>query len=212
MQVPYSEGTLGSLKWLGVTVGGKEYGVQDGALKLNHNPWRHGGNGNPPSMLDVVRSLLPHFHIVFLAERDINRNVAVYCVQESAPGVADVNKPMMAFWLMIPHPRDTNDLGDVYTEDLTTMEDSLAYGLCNWRCSDNVITTHVRAVSGQSITVRHDGEKWQAMIEMNSTPLVLHKFMIYTAPGKWTLWPRTHELHVEAEKEGRGISYHFAVP
>jgi hypothetical protein len=67
-------------------------------------------------------------------------------------------------------------------------------------------------VSGQGISVKHVEGKWQAFIDINNTPVPLRKFMIYTEPIMWTVWPRTQELHVEGEKDGRVIVYHYAVP
>ena len=52
--------------------------------------------------------------LLFLIERDINKNVVVYALDQGEVHV---------FWVMVP------DRGDMYTEELTTLEKMYAYGI-----------------------------------------------------------------------------------
>lgn len=225
-QMPAKNGTLLSMKYLGNTYNGREFiynpASKDPASQLTPvpaGPWQHGGNGNPRNMLEAVQALLPDMHIVFLVERDFNRNIVLYCVNESSPGVVDRSNAMTVMWLMISAPPQAAgeelDLGDVYTEDLTALERTLAYGVTNVSVSsDNQFTVRVRAVNGEDITVKYNsGERvWEAMIRMSNTFLYLDRFRIFTEPRKFAPWPKTVELHVDARlAAGTTITYHFQV-
>lgn len=226
-QMPASNGTLQSLKYLGNTFGGREFIFNPKSTDLNgklvpteSGPWRHSGNGNPRNMLEVVQSLLPDLNIVFLVERDFNRNIVLYCVNESSPGVVDRRDPITVMWLMIsaapPVTADGElDLGDVYTEDLTTLERNLAYGVSD-TCviSDTHLTVRIRAVNGEDISIHYSSSEktWEAGITMGKTYLYLDRFRIFTEPRKFAPWPKTVELHVDARlTAGNAITYHYEV-
>lgn len=228
VQMPASNGTLQSMKLLGSTFNDHEFiynpASKDPITKLvptATGPWRHGGNGNPRNMLEVVQSLLPDLNIVFLVERDLNRNIVLYCVNECRPGVVDRENPMTVMWLMIPQTPDTTsstedvDLGEVYTEDLNTLERTLAYGLTNVVVqSDDKLQVRVRAVNGEDIMIRyHAAERtWEAIVLVQQRYLYLDRFRIFTEPRKFAPWPKTVELHVDGRLMAGGeISYHFEV-
>lgn len=202
------------LKWLGVTTGNKEYRVNSQTRKLELapecGPWRHASNGNPPNLSGVVQALLPDHHVLFVVERDINRNVVVYSLDEG-----ESSKTVTPFWLMIPAPRSSLDLGDVYTEDLTRVESNLAYGIEQRAHADDSITLSVRAISGLPIQVKRDARgSYAAHMSMNGGEVLVKRFMIFTEPRRWAPWPRTVELHVEAQdpESSQSITYHFEVP
>ena len=216
------------MKYLGNTFSGRDFLYNakstDPLTKLSPTetgPWRHGGNGNPRNMLDVVQSLLPDLNIVFLVERDFNRNIVLYCVNEISPGVVDRSNPITVMWLMIaapPSPTNNEsevDLGDVYTEDLTTLERTLAYGVSNVSVLNNTeFSVRIRAVNGEDITIKYNSKDnaWEAFIVMQKTYMYLDRFRIFTEPRKFAPWPKTVELHVDARlMAGSAITYHFAV-
>jgi hypothetical protein len=211
--------SFSKLKWLGVSSGGQEYvfnGKQLEGARDNCGPWRHATNGNPLAMRDVVQTLLPDCHAAFVVERDLNRNVAVYAVNEVEGGEVEATHPMSTFWLMIPAAVSTEDLGEVYTEDLTKVEQTLAYGVSQHRIDpDGTLTVNVRALNGEPITVYRDATdaSWRARVNVQGGTLNVHKFMIFTEPRRWAPWPKTVELHVHGTTQGgTPITYHFEVP
>lgn len=210
--------SFSKLKWLGVTSNGHEYvfnGKQLEPARENCGPWRHGTNGNPAAMRDVVHTLLPDCHAAFVVERDVNRNVVVYAVNE-ASGRVDTTQPVSAFWLMIPAAVSADDLGEVYTEDLTKVEQTLAYGVSQHRVQpDGTLLVNVRALNGEPITLYKDATdaSWRARVSMQGGVLNVHKFMIFTEARKWAPWPKTVELHVLGTAQGgTPVTYHFEVP
>lgn len=229
VQMPSSNGTLQSMTYLGNTFNGKHFvynpSSSDPAKKLaptSSGPWRHDSNGNPTNMLEVVQALLPDLNIVFVVERNLNRNVVLYCVNETRPGVVNGDNPITVMWLMISAPApptttecDEVDLGNVYTEDLNTLERTLAYGVSNVTITGNTeFKTRICAVSGEDITIRYSAtdKTWEALILMQNTYLRLNRFRIFTEPRKFAPWPKTVELHVDAKlMAGNAITYHFAV-
>lgn len=215
-QVPAKDTSFSQLKWLGVTVGSQEYVTDSQGLRAaqqNCGPWRHSGSLNPPQLSDVVQSLLPDMHVVFVVERDINRNVVVYAVNDTGKGV-DTTQPMSVFWLMIPAAKSDTDLGEVYTEDLTRVEANLAYGVSRAQVhSPTKFTVNVRAVNGEPIVVQKQGGKWQAFIHMNGDALAVKRFMIFTEARRWLAWPKSVEMHVDTVPvNSQPVTYHFEVP
>lgn len=228
VQMPAKDGTLQGMTWLGYTITRNEQRaeyVQSGSA-VPCGPWRHGGNGNPENMLDVVRSILPQYKIAFLVQRDLNRNLVLYTVNELSPGVADPASPLNAFWLMIPGSslekegsKDEVDLGEVYTEDLNTLERTLAYGVSSSKVvKPGHVQASVRAVSGEGINVVYNAEdeEWNAYVNMNGEQVKLQQFFIYTEPRQWSPWPKTVELHIHVStRVNRGeevsVVYHFEV-
>lgn len=206
--------SFSNLKWMGVTTGGKEYTANPRTRQLEQvecGPWRHASNGNPANLCGVIQSLLVDNHVLFVVERDVNRNVVVYSLEEG-----DGKKRVTPFWLMIPAPRSTTDLGDVYTEDLTRVETNLAYGVQQRVNTDASITLSVRAINGLPIQVKPDKTgRYVAHMSMNGGEVVVKRFMIFTEPRRWSPWPKTVELHVEThtpDSVASPIMYHFEVP
>lgn len=206
--------SFSNLKWMGVTMGGKEYTANPRTRQLELvecGPWRHASNGNPANVCSVIQSLVEDTHVLFVVERDVNRNVVVYSLEEGGG-----KKTVTPFWLMIPAPRSTTDLGDVYTEDLTCVETNLAYGVQQRVNTDASITLSVRAINGLPIQIKPDKTgSYAAHISMHGGELIVKRFMIFTEPRRWSPWPKTVELHVEThtpDSAASPITYHFEVP
>jgi hypothetical protein len=232
VQMPAADGTLQGMTWLGYTIMHDERCVEylQSGSSVPCGPWRHGGNDNPTNMLEVARSILPQYKIAFLVQRDLNRNVVLYTVNQLSPGVADPARPLSAFWLMIPGEACKSkcaeeekemevDLGEVYTEDLNTLERTLAYGVSASEVVDKGhVRASVRAVSGEGIDVVYDAEEqeWNAYVVMNGQRVKLQQFFIYTEPRQWSPWPKTVELHIHVSTRVPGgaeldVVYHFEV-
>jgi hypothetical protein len=214
--------TLDDMQLLGITVNGADYQRDSRTNQLAQTalpPWRCTSNGNPPDMLSVARELFESETILFIVERDTNRNVVMYTLSEG---------DIVPRWLMTPAPPvhyDSNtplpadaeiDLGDVHTESLTALEAAFGYGVRVERGSSSADKTGllVQALSGQRITLdSRDGEA-VATIQMvrDTEPLILRRIMIHTEPRPLAPWPKVVEIHLEVQQsvDGPSIWYRYA--
>lgn len=182
-----------------------------------------GGNGNPDTMLNYVRSWLGP-DVLFLVERSFNRNVVVYKLRRDASGEVDGTDPVEVFWLMLQaehgwadmtEDTDSDDSGSengaqsppqktvpvMHTEDLTTVERTLAYGL-NISRGDSVgrFVVGIRALRGEPLYVsNHPMHGWITAIMWKGEPLVMERIMAYTEPRAWGLWPTVRQMHVRVK-------------
>ena len=62
-------------------------------------------NRNPSSMLRRVKTMLGN-DVVFIIERNFNRNVVVYKMRRTANGLIKSDNPIDVFWLIIPDDSD----------------------------------------------------------------------------------------------------------
>lgn len=207
-----------NLTFLGVTTSGGEYTSQGESCASPS--WRRPHNGNPPNMIDVVRSLFPDQTVLFIVERDVNRNVVVYTLDKTRANVH-------VFWVMIPssapfythdsaHTQEI-DLGNIHTEDLTAIENRMAYGvtLQHNTASGDSLCMSVKAIGEERIFVNTYTGVASVVIAENA--LELRRVFISTEPRSWMPYPKTVEVHVEvAAPSGDSetdvvVMYHYAV-
>jgi len=215
-------GGLASMTYLGVTSNGHEYPNPS----VPNSTWRKDGNQNPNNMFDIIRSLFDD-NVLFVIERDINRNVVVYKLNVRPDGSVDPANPIEVFWLMIPvaaptgpesdddsgddedEDEDEVDLGDVYTEDLTQMERTLAYGVQTEVRNGNRVM-FVKALRGEPITVKRTETGWKGCMTIAGVEMSIERILISTEPRAWGLWPTITEAHMHMrENNGRLNVYHY---
>lgn len=203
-----------NLSFLGVTTSGGEYNAVGEACASP--AWRRPHNGNPPNMVDVVRALFPDQTILFLVERDINRNAVVYTLDKTRSKV-------VVYWLMIPSsaPFYTHDfpnsqevdLGQIHTEDLTAIENRLAYGVVMHQTGSDQLCMSVKAIGEERIFI--DTYTGVASIIIADNSMELRRVFISTEARSWMPYPKTVEVHVEcataAQEESVTVTYHYAV-
>jgi hypothetical protein len=218
---------LANMRWLGFTMEGREYVVNESnAVVAGSGPWRRGTNGNPGKMHEVAEALLEEsgVKVLFVVERSVNRNIVVYTANVDSYGNLNAERPVNEFWLMVPPdaPISTGeeeeiDLGNVYTEDLTSFERSMAYGARVAPPSSGTTTVFVKALDSQPIQIRpptSPESRWHATISVDGREqLILNRIMIYTESNLWGPWPRPVEMHVETQQalDSPSIIYHYAV-
>jgi hypothetical protein len=212
--------TLANLTLLGVTIDGAHFKQRnDGSLVPDPAPaWQPVRNGNPPNMLDVTRSLMEDHHrrVLFILERDTNRNVVLY--------LHDSSTLVSPLWLMIPgapvhynsdEPLSDDveiELGDVYVEEMTPLESTIGYGV---RTDERRQHVYVQALKKQPIYVREVDGEWHAFIQIaDGAPLmILRRISIVTEPRPFAPWPRVVGMHIEAQQTLSGplIVYRYGV-
>lgn len=211
--------SLRTLTLLGVTIDGSHFLQRHQGLELDPHPsWHAMTNGNPANMLDVTRSLFEdnHKRVLFILERDTNRNVLMYTY--------DADALMVPQWLMIPgapvhynsdEPLNEDaeiELGNIYTEELTPLESTIGYGVRVDRAEQEA---YIHALRDQPIYVRKVGEEWYAMIQLapDTAPLFLRKISIITQPRPLSPIPRVIETHLEVQQSVSGplIVYRYRV-
>jgi hypothetical protein len=216
----------------------REMYVRNGANELvptTSVPWAMESNGNPHSlMFKTIKELLyDTVHVLFIIERDTNKNVVVYGLNKDSDG--NVLLTTVVFWVMIPveakreEEEDEDeevdlgnegdqevDLGNVYTEDLTFFENNYAYGIKSRSLESDGEEEHiyVKALEGQLITVKQDMDgEYYAMIHLNGSTRLLNRIFICTEPRLLGLC-RTTEVHVDvrdAWHDDDVVTYYFKI-
>lgn len=211
------------LTFKGVTFNHTRYVVTSSGLKpIEHAsegaPWRLCYNGNPRGMLRVIKEALPAgTNVLFIVQRDLNRNVAVYAYDEHRAAVH-------AFWFMIPagarrasarldEDREEDeevDVGDATTEELTFVEQSMAYGVTPLT-PGNVF--RIRALEGRDMTVVRAGNEWAASTVVEGKSMLLREVFICTEASTWRPWPTTTECHLTCVEtaDKAPVTYHYSV-
>lgn len=215
-------GGLGSMRYLGVTSQGVDYPNP----QLPNATWRRDNNGNPSNMLSLVRSVILDDTVLFLIERDLNRNVVVYRANiNEDTGAPDATNPVTVFWLMIPgtpskvdqvaensdeeDDDEELDMGDMYTEDLNTVEKTVAYGVDS-RVVGGKVKLYVKALRGESITLEKQDGTWHGTMNMAGESMRIERVLVSTEPRTWGMWPTITESHMELrEPTGRLNTYHY---
>ena len=196
-------------------------------------PWRRKQNGNPSNVFARVKDVLQDsVNVLFIVERDLNRNVVVYAVDTESPLIVPPPIQTHVFWLMIPasSPRDDEDtsdsdsdsdsragsnLGDVYTEDLTMVERRYAYGLTSRNITYTEEEIFIKALDKQPIRVRmHADGSYHATIQIGGVDMILNRIFICTEPGTLLLWPKTTEVQLEVRltlDSPTTLTYYFRV-
>ena len=177
-----------------------EFGATRELQRGESAPWRMCYNGNPRGMLEVVEQLLPDTNVLFIVQRDLNRNVVVYAYDEGRGTVR-------SFWLIVPanarrspptleedltDEEEEVDVGDAYVEELTSLEQTFAYG----------VTTHadgrvsIKPLEGHILRIQKEGSKWVAFDEVKQKLCVVREVFVCTEPCSWRPWPTTTECHI----------------
>ena len=232
--------SVDSMEFLGLETDNRVFlGTSDGLMNEPHTgpvPWRVNRNGNPPDVYRKVKSLLSDsVNVLFVIERDVNRNVVVYGVDADPSSTHVIPPPVRthAFWVMIPDSRavetdvetdvevDLGDeeeeeegLGDVTTEDLTLVERTYAYGIKSHSVTYTEEEILIKAFEQQPIRVRmHEDGQYHATLQIGGTDMVLNRIYICTEKRS-LLWPTTTELHLEVREKfdsPSSITYFFKV-
>lgn len=206
--------TLQDMVLLGVSMDGQDYVVQHGTLTPARGPSALKSNGNPYDMLTVVRELMEgeNRRALFIVERDTNRNVLMY--------LADSSQLAQPLWLMVKSPpvhynsnvplRDDEevDLGNVFVEELTALENAVGYGLV-----EGANCIYLQALKQQPIFIEKLGDEWHARIQISdsSERLYLRRIFICTEPRPIAPWPKITEVHVQVQQrlDGPLITYRY---
>ena len=207
------------------------------------------GNRNPFNMLNKVRSLLGN-DVVFIIERNFNRNVVVYKIRRMTNGQIDTENPLEVFWLIVSETGNTEtssgsefvESGDdsdnsedddsinilfsnYQTEELTQIEQTMAYGVTNTPVVLGEFRVSIRALNGQFIYIRENPNGlWSGSIFWEPVSLTagvgllppmerltLERIMACTVKRQW-LWPTVVQLHVQTKAgQNRDLVLHFKI-
>ncbi len=183
-------------------------------------PWRLCYNGNPRGMVDVVEEVLPpDTHVLFIVQRDVNRNVVVYAYDEA-------RRSVRSFWFIVPPSalrsparRETDpgedeevDVGEAYTEELTLVEQNVAYGAINGvNGRDNEFS--VRPLKTHVFRMERREGKWVAVGTFEGKEMIVREVFICTEASAWLPWPSATECHVVATPSlsAQSVTYHYSV-
>jgi hypothetical protein len=174
------------------------------ATQLGAREWSNADNGNPDNMINFTRGFLGDEDILFIVERDLNRNVCYYSLDEHK---------VVPTWLMIPDDVDLSSMtieqidGDLVSEEALTMLERRGYGV------DVLDPTHftVRALKGEVFTIRRDDNgNARAYIHIDHRDWQVRRVMIHTKPSMLG-FPSVREIHIEVEDGGRITQFFFGV-
>jgi hypothetical protein len=196
-------------------------------------PWQTTRNNNPIKgfFRTVKRIVQNKCEMLFMIERDLNRNVVIYGLNKNDEGV--VQLPTVAFWLMIPDSttrvHESHDTAtdsdsadeencsvppDLHTEDLTFIEKNLAYGIAQNTVNTAEEVIYIKALENQPIYVRRDGQgRFYATVDINGTSMCLRRIFICTDSNA-TILRGTKEVHVEVSEtldSHASITYYYRV-
>jgi len=131
---------------------------------------------------------------LFALRRSINRNEVIYeaCFREGAP---DPDRPVRAHWQM----------SDGSREELTALEEHLAYGVSLRRSGDEV-TFSLRAAPTRLMTLRGLGEEARAIMQIGGEPSTLLDVYVEVEHGALLPSVRYVELSGESVATGALIS------
>jgi len=163
--------------------------------------WAVADNGNPENILEITRGVLgENDTLMFIIERDFNRNVCYYKANTDAGG----REQVLPNWLIIPRDIDMHNLSieeveDELKEENLTMVETYAYG------TKNIDTNQfmVNALKGEQLSIFKDDEgNYRASIFIRGTPWVLNRIMIHTKSVAMGLYPAVSEIHLDVETLG----------
>jgi hypothetical protein len=167
--------------------------------------WSNEENGNPDEMVEFVRNVLgEQSTILFIIERNINRNV---CYYQFDP---ETNK-VVPTWLMIPDDLDLKDMSIEDVDTRLTQEDLSMFETRGYGVSV-VDDTHfiVRALGDEVLTIHHDEDgNARATIVIDNKHWILRRIMVQTKPIRILGVPTVTELHIEVEDELNRVNQFF---
>lgn len=175
------------------------------ATQLGDREWSNEDSGNPGDMVEFVRNVLGDPNILFIIERNLNRNVCYYQLDPETNTVFPA-------WLMIPPELDIEDMSidevdNELSEEGLSMLEKRAYGV------DHIDATHftMRALKGEVFTIHRDAGGARASIKIEGKQWVVRRFMIHTKPSRVFGIPTVAEIHIEVEDGKKIVQFFFAV-
>jgi hypothetical protein len=165
--------------------------------------WSDEDNDNPDDMVEFTRNVLGEPDtILFIIERNLNRNVCYYQLDTDT-------KQVTPAWLMIPHGLDLSNLSidevdNQVTEEGLTMLETRAYGV------DTIDDDHftMRALKGEVFTIHRDGDTARATIVIDHKTWVVRRIMIHSNPNMLGI-PIVKEVHLEVEDGPHRVTQFF---
>ena len=175
--------------------------------------WCTCDNGNPAHMLDFVRDFMgADDEILFILERDINRNVVVYRPSFTATGDLDRNSMARASWLLVPREADlehtTISMADeeLVEEDLSVLE-KYAYAVT---VLDEFTFALAALPDTPLVLTRNTNGKWCVRIEIESQWWTLQRILVHTTPMAFNMFPAVSEIHFDVQENGRTAQFYYA--
>lgn len=218
-------GGLQTMRLLGVSTTTNNGNIEDSGWRWS--PFKH---QNKCDMYSAARALFGNT-VLFVIERDINKNVVLYKAVPS-PTSQQNTVNVEAFWLMIPpittelsdkensdqsdsseddDDDDAVNLGNVHTEDLTLLERTLAYGLTCTQLENGGVRMFCKALRGEPIDVVQDDDGWHARVRIQGELHYLQRVLVSTEERSWGLWPKTTEVHMQCVQlpHKNRLTYHY---
>ena len=177
--------------------------------------WCTCDNGNPAHMLDFVRDFMgPTDDILFILERDLNRNIVIYRPSFIADGEVDRETLARASWLLVPREADLDHTTiamadeELVEEDLTVLE-KRAYAVTVLN-PDNFIFSVAALPDTPLVLTQDPNGKWCVRIEIDSQWWTLQRIMVHTTPSVF-MFPAVSEIHLDVYQEtGRTAQFYYA--
>lgn len=176
--------------------------------------WSTDENGNPENILDITRGVMgANDTLMFIIERDVNRNVCHYTANLDDSGALVHENPVAPSWLIVPAGIDMHNMSiqevedDLTEEGLTTME-TYAYGTKNLKNGRFM----VNALKGEQLSMFQDQEgNYRTSIVIQGMHWVLRRIMIHTKPVMLGLYPSVSEIHLDVEsRQGDPAQFFYA--
>jgi hypothetical protein len=156
-------------------------------------------------MLTLVRNLMggdtrddgDDDPVLFIVERDLNRNVVMY-----RPGNAELVQPS---WLLVPEEADLDNITvemvdeQLVEEDLTKLE-QLGYGVKRLSGEGAASRFYMAALPDTPLTLFQTQEgKRRVWVEIEGKRWILQRVMLHTRPRALGWFPTVTEVHLEVE-------------
>lgn len=179
--------------------------------------WCTCDNGNPAHMLDFIRDFMgAEDNILFILERDFNRNVVVYRPLLNDAGAVVQDLLAGATWLLVPPDADLDQTTismvdeNLIEEDLSTLE-KCAYAVSVVNADANTFAVAALPDTPLVLTQTADG-KWCARIEIESQWWTLQRIFVHTTPAVFNLFPKVSEIHLDVRQDdGRTAQFYYAI-
>jgi hypothetical protein len=201
------EGGLNSLHKLGST------DVNGVSRRTGSRSWSVADNGNPDDMVTFVRNFMGQDDdVLFIVERDFNRNVVIYrpCFVHDGTEL-NTSKVAGGSWLIVPDDVDLDNMteevvDDLVEEDLTKLE-HLGYGVKKMSGGEGELKFSIAALPDTPLTLfkhvdEEGSEVWRVSIEIEEHRWIVRRIMLHTKPRALGLFPSVTEVHLEVEDYG----------
>jgi len=205
------EGGLNALHKLGST------DIKGVSKRDGSRSWCTNDNGNPANMLTFVRNLMGQDDdVLFIVERDINRNVVFYRPALTSTGELDTSLVAGGSWLIVADEADldntTEEMVDeqLVEEELTRLE-RLGYGVK--RVSGPELIFSIAALPDTPLTLFQNEEgAWRVWVEIEGDKWIVQRIMLHTQARMLGMFPQVTEVHFDVESTcGLVAQFYFAV-